>query len=390
MKPTILALNNCYLPGYKGGGPVRSLSGLAERIGDDFDFALVTLDRDKDDDRPYPGVRPGAWTEVGKARVLYVPASAAAVTAALRRTPHDVLYVNSLLSPLFGILPVALRRLGVIPRRPLIVAIRGQLFAGALGLKPGKKRLFLALARATRAYGDAIFQATTEEEVGAIRRAFGEGAEVVVAANLPWSQADARPRASSKVPGALRLVFLSRLSAMKNLTFAVRCLAGLRGRVELEVWGPAEDATQVRAAQELAASLPPGISVRFMGPAAADRVPAILAGYDALLFPTLGENYGHVIVESLLAGCPAVLSDRTPWRDLEQRGSGWALPLEEVTRFEMVLQRLVDMETAEHLRMRAAAQEHGHSIVSASLKAEQASRSLFLRALGKQAPGVTT
>jgi glycosyltransferase involved in cell wall biosynthesis len=383
MKPTILALNNCYLPGYKGGGPVRSLSCLAERIGDDFDFALVTLDRDKDDDRPYPGVSPGAWTEVGKARVLYVPASAAAVTAALRRTPHDVLYVNSLLSPLFGILPVALRRLGVIPRRPLIVAIRGQLFAGALGLKPGKKRFFLALARATRAYGDAIFQATTEEEVGAIRRAFGERVEVVVAANLPWSQGDDRPRASSKVSGALRLVFLSRLTAMKNLTFAVRCLAGLRGRVELEVWGPAEDSTQVSTAQELAASLPSGISVRFMGPAAADRVPAILAGYDALLFPTLGENYGHVIVESLLAGCPAVLSDRTPWRDLEQRGSGWALPLEEIARFGAILQKLVDMGTEEHLRMRAAAQEHGRSIVSGSLQAEQASRSLFLRALGK-------
>src|SRR5262245_4946321 len=74
MEPTTLALDNFYLPGYKGGGPVRSLSGLAERLGDDFDFALVTLDRDNADDRPYPGVSPGAWTEVGKVRVLYVPA----------------------------------------------------------------------------------------------------------------------------------------------------------------------------------------------------------------------------------------------------------------------------------------------------------------------------
>jgi hypothetical protein len=45
-----------------------------------------------------------------------------------------------------------------------------------------------------------------------------------------------------------------------------------------------------------------------------------LAEYDLFLFPTLGENYGHVISEALASGCPVVISDQTPWRNLEAEG----------------------------------------------------------------------
>ena len=36
----------------------------------------------------------------------------------------------------------------------------------------------------------------------------------------------------------------------------------------------------------------------------------------AFLLPTGGENFGHAIFEALSCGVPALISDRTPWRDL--------------------------------------------------------------------------
>jgi hypothetical protein len=45
-KPTILILNEYYLPGYKAGGPIRSISNLVSWLGDDFNFKIITTDRD--------------------------------------------------------------------------------------------------------------------------------------------------------------------------------------------------------------------------------------------------------------------------------------------------------------------------------------------------------
>ncbi len=41
------------------------------------------------------------------------------------------------------------------------------------------------------------------------------------------------------------------------------------------------------------------------------------------MLQTLGENYGHVIIEALSAGCPCIISDSTPWKSLEESGIGF-------------------------------------------------------------------
>ena len=46
-----------------------------------------------------------------------------------------------------------------------------------------------------------------------------------------------------------------------------------------------------------------------------------------LLMPTLHENYGHAIVESWGFGRPILLSDNTPWSDLQKLGLGYSTAL---------------------------------------------------------------
>jgi glycosyltransferase involved in cell wall biosynthesis len=84
-------------------------------------------------------------------------------------------------------------------------------------------------------------------------------------------------------------------------------------------------------------------------------VTAVIAGFDFFVLPTLGENFGHVILESLSAGCPVLLSDRTPWKRLEADGAGWILPLEQRQRWVEVLQRCVEMDNPTHQEMRKRA-----------------------------------
>ena len=44
-----------YLPGYKCGGPIRSIANMVKGLGSHFDFFVVTRDRDATDTESYPG-----------------------------------------------------------------------------------------------------------------------------------------------------------------------------------------------------------------------------------------------------------------------------------------------------------------------------------------------
>ena len=152
-----------------------------------------------------------------------------------------------------------------------------------------------------------------------------------------------------KQPGELRLAFLSRIAPKKNLDGALRLLQqDLKGRISYDIYGPLEVHDYWKKCEELIRSLTPNITVRHRGELQHDEVVKVLSEYDLFFFPTHGENFGHVIPEALIAGCPALISDQTPWRGLERAGVGWDIALDERDRFRQVLQWAIDA-TAEEL-----------------------------------------
>ena len=88
-----------------------------------------------------------------------------------------------------------------------------------------------------------------------------------------------------------------------------------------------------------------------------------LEGHHIFLFPTLGENYGHVIQETLSAGCVALISDQTPWQDLEASGVGASIPLDQPQCFVDWLRHYAAMDSAafRELSDRAIRYAYDHS-----------------------------
>jgi glycosyltransferase involved in cell wall biosynthesis len=345
--PDVLVLSDFYAPAYRAGGPVRSLENLVSRLGGRLRIRVVASAYDLASREPLPGIRPDEWQQRGPASVLYL-SDPARLPAVLAGAGESVLYLNSLFSSAFTLRPLLLRRLGRLPRTPVVVAPRGQLYPGALRQKRLKKLVFLVAARLAGLYRGVVWQATSAEEEGQIRHWFGSGARIACAGNLaapPGRAVDAaRPR---KEPGELRIAFLSRVSPKKNLDGALELLAGIEGRIRLDVWGPHEDAAYLERCRELARRLPREVEVRFHGAVAHAEVPRVLAESHLFLLPTHGENFGHAIVEALGAGLPVLVSDRTPWRGLAERRAGWDLPLEEPHRFRAALRQAVAMDAAE-------------------------------------------
>jgi glycosyltransferase involved in cell wall biosynthesis len=87
-----------------------------------------------------------------------------------------------------------------------------------------------------------------------------------------------------------------------------------------------------------------------------------------------------VILEALVAGCPVLLSDKTPWRELAREGVGWDIPLDKPDEFRAVLQRFVDMDEKEFDIMSCRAKEFGQNRAIDPKVVEQ-NRQLFLAAI---------
>lgn len=365
-RPRVLVLLDYYLPGYKSGGPLRTIGNMVERLGDRLDMRILTRDRDATDTAPYAGVPVGAWVDAGGAQVFYAPPGglgAAAIRARAAEAAPDTIYLNSFFSPL-TVRALALRRAGLLPPAPVVIAPRGELAEGALSLKWPKKRAYMAAARAAGLYSGLTWQASSDDEVARIRRVVGD-APVRVAPDLPGPLGPEPPPAPPKGPGRLRLVYLARVAAVKNLHFLLELLPLLRAEaVELAIYGPLRDPAYWERCRALLAGLPPHIVARHHGPVAHDGVAAALAGAHAYALPTLGENFGHAILEALAAGRPALVSDRTPWRGLEGRRAGWDLPLEHGP-WLAALQRLADMGQAEYDQWSRGARRHAAAFVAA-------------------------
>ncbi|MCE2463814.1 MAG: glycosyl transferase family 1, partial [Dehalococcoidia bacterium] len=172
-RATVLMPINHYLPGYKAGGPIRKLASLVEGLGGEYTFKVVTKDRDFKDRTAYPGVAIDTWSHVGKAEIGYLSPDSLSfwrLRRLLRDTDYDLMYLNSFFEPHFAIKPLLLRRLGLIPPRPVIVAPNGEFSVGALKLKGLKKRLYMLIARLLRLYRGVLWQAASEYEVADIRR----------------------------------------------------------------------------------------------------------------------------------------------------------------------------------------------------------------------------
>ncbi len=321
----ILTFTGFYLPGYKGGGPIKTIKNLFDLAGDEIIFKLITSDRDLGDTNPYTSVTCGTWNQVGTASVFYAQAGKIGyvqIAQQLREKNYDAVYLNSFFSPRFSIFPLLLSKM---LRQKVVLGPRGEFSEGALSLKSFKKRVFISVFKLLGLHRGTVFQASSDYEADDIRRALGPKVDIFVAEDI--GAQEFAEQITFRTEGPLKAVFISRISPMKNLLAALEILMNVQQPLSYDIYGPIEDVDYWRDCERVIAALPPHIHVQHKGSLNPDDVVKTLENYDVFFFPTKGENYGHVIAEALCAGLPILIADTTPWRNLQSLGIGWDLPL---------------------------------------------------------------
>jgi len=351
MKNKVLVLADYYLPGFKAGGPIRSLENITQYLGEEIDFTILTNDRDYGDKQAYPGIDTQALQKVGASKVRYLSKRQRRIFSMLkiiRSCNANVIYLNSVFSFFYTIQVLLLRRIGCLKGVKIIIAPRGEFSEGALNIKKAKKKIFLLMSKIFGFYKEALWQASSYHEQQDIRRVINRNAIVAVVPNIPNIDKSQPMMPQDKNPGALNIVFLSRISRKKNLLFAIESLKNLRGQVNFHVYGPLEDQEYWRRCLSAAENLPANIHFSYKGVVTPPSIQETLSQYDLFYLPTFGENFGHVVFEAISSGCPILISDTTPWRDLEKLGIGWDVDLQEGDRFHAILQDLIDMPKETH------------------------------------------
>lgn len=338
-----------FAPAFKAGGPVQSVVNFAEYASRWYDVFVFTGDRDLGELQSMNGITTNSWVKYKDVAQVYYATPQnqkyGSVLTVIKELDPDYVYCNSMFSTAFAVYPMMLKRLFDF-RAKLVLAPRGMLKSSALAFKPVKKKLFLRIIRLMGIPSKITFHATDINEEQNIRQLFGQ-VDVIRAANIPGNVPD-EIYPVKKDPGTLSIIFIGRIHPVKNLKFLLDLLGSVAGQIKLTIVGLPEDRGYVNICRQLINSFPERIKVEFAGELPHNITSEKLRQHHILVSPTLGENFGHAIFESLSMGKPVLISDQTPWRNLEVKNAGWDLSLTNPEAFINVLNNFVGMDQREY------------------------------------------
>lgn len=360
LKRKILVCIDWYLPGYKAGGPIQSASNIINQFKHKFDFYVLTSAYDLEENEPYKNIKLNTWIDYDEVSIKYLDRSNFSrknIHSSIVEVSPDVIYLNSLFSRVFTIYPLSYARRNKIKT---ILAPRGMLGKGALDIKRKKKMLFISISNFLKLYEHVIWHASTVVEKEEVEKHFGHKATVVVAQNLAGKQKYSLDEILSlKEKGVVKFVFVSRISRKKNLDVAIQAIQKLKTekKIEFDIYG-AIDGVEYFDSIKSSFIEDNNIKISYKGVLEPKEIVDVFAKANFMLLPTKHENFGHVIIESWANGCPVIISDNTPWKELQSKKLGWEIDISNLNRYYAVVQESVELKNEYYLEMVKASYQY--------------------------------
>jgi len=138
------------------------------------------------------------------------------------------------------------------------------------------------------------------------------------------------------VPGRLRMLYVGRFVSFKGMGLGLRALAALRERgidARLSMIGQGPRQADWRA---LAQSLGVDGAVDWIPWMRQDELLRTYADYDLLLFPSLNDSSGNVVLEALAGGLPVVCLGLGGPAQIVDEGCGKVVPVGGLTEMQVI------------------------------------------------------
>ena len=353
----LLIMASLFWPQKKGGGPPISIMNIVQAIKDKHDIFIISNNHEVGESEPLKGVKSG-WNEFDFGKVYYVDYGKHDIKTILNLIEEikpDVIYENSFFS-WNDMLPVCLYKKKNKAVK-VITAPRGEFYPDRLRVGETKKHVYKILVRSAGLLKDIYFHVTGEQEKEYTKKFIGVDEDHIYNINNITRISPAL-EGLGKEPGSIRLVFIARIHPMKNLLNAIRIMKNVKGDVVYDIYGSIEDKEYWTECESEISQLPPNIEVNYCGMVEHDEITKVLSNYHMFFMPTVGENYGHSIAEALCCGVPVIISDKTPWTDINDNNCGAALGLSNLEKFADVINEYVSMNDTDYRNMSKSAKEY--------------------------------
>ena len=365
----VLILNPRFLPGFRSGGPQQTVKNICDAFNEKAEIYLITKNCDFGSSEPYD-LPTDVWLDMYGIKIKYLPESEYGFKKfkeAYQEFDHIYscgLFCENSYQMMF------IHRFFGKPAKKLYVAPMGVFSEKAIFSKGKKKQLFIRMFSALGMFDRVIWSFSSKYEEQDARQYLGKHIrDSLIAEDLPGKVDFTSQEIRTKQKGVLRVIFLSRISPMKNLEKCFEILKhAYSEKVIFDIYGTKEDDNYWNRCWSLAELLPDHVEVNDCGEIHPDKVIDTFRKYDVFLFPSKGENFGHVIYEALAGGCVPVISDRTPWRDFDQEKCGFVCSLEDTEAFQNAISTCMTLPTDQFVKMKENAVEYAKRKFQQSLQ----------------------
>jgi glycosyltransferase involved in cell wall biosynthesis len=344
MRKKILIFCDYFYPGFKAGGPITTLKSTISQLSSDYSFNVVTRNHDYQDVAEYPHTRPDTWRQTPYGEVYYSGSSLMGVRQVLRIIRHvgpDIIYLNSLFSVKYSFMILLVLKFVLRSKIKIVLCPRGELNQSALNYSKFKKKSFLSIFKVLGLHRFVFWQATNLRELNQVDKIFGIKKNVLLAPNLTWGVNDGiRLSDLGKSARELKIIFVARINDLKNLKLLLKVISKRNWNVQLDIAGPIDEKEYWEKCQEVIAQMDTAVSVNYLGEIENIDILDTIANYHCLCLPTRGENFGQVIYEALSIGRPVIISDQTPWINLESVKAGFDVDITSETGLDHALQEM--------------------------------------------------
>lgn len=308
------------MPAFKAGGPIQSIANLVRNLHFNYEFYILTSDKDAGDKVPMKDIIADKWIdfENNHAKVIYLSNKKMNTKNILKIIneirPHKI-FINGIYSFYFTLVPAFFFS------DISIIHTRGMLHPGALTQKSIKKKWYVRFIKLFNIFGTATFCVSDHKELLFVGNVFKGKNQIKIAQNYPSSLDALDPIA--KDVGKLKLISVALISPMKNHLIVLEAIKTLMYEVEWMIYGPIKDKNYWEICLDKIKELPSNIKVVYKGEIEPNRVADALNDAHFFILPSLSENFGHALFESMVSGKPIITSFNTPWNNLQENNAGY-------------------------------------------------------------------
>lgn len=222
-------------------------------------------------------------------------------------------------------------------RKPIIISPRGEFFESAIQRKKKIKLLFRKLL-ISMASDNLSFHATSIPEKKIIEsNLIKENFNVYIIPN------SIKPSIPLNLKKKNQILFIGRINPIKNIECIIKVIPYCN--CNLVILGRAIDTYEISYKKTLVSlieKLEISEKVSFLGHIEGNEKNKIISESKALILPSKSENFGNVVIESLVEGTPVIASKGTPWEELDENRCGFHIDTNNINLLKLKIEKIIN------------------------------------------------